>query len=217
MFETIPQAIVQGLLLSQIFYDRRILDSANIQDSDVYTSVISAILNAMVQVLRLRSESNACNETFYQYSVSCLMARILWIPFIGDIEKYLSGDRDGDNDNKNDNGYVSVGMPQVVVSSGGSVNEEAKDSGDHLISYKIKCDYPFGISNLVDHKHDMTFNFSSLTINELISTFDLSKGKNDRKNEKNNSIKNKKIQQGQLRINFGKSLRYIIFINYTIH
>ena len=65
--------------------------------------MISAVLNASVQILRLQSESHACNETFYKYCVSCLMARISWIPFINDIEKYLIG---GDSDNGNDSDSV---------------------------------------------------------------------------------------------------------------
>ena len=201
-------AIAQGLLLSQVFYDRSILDDANIQEYDVYVSIISAALNASVQVLRLHSESGACNETFYKYCVSCLMARISWIPFINDIEKYLTG---GDSDNGNDGGAfkkqsndLSIAT-QVVKSRGGGEDELRDEPQHHVINYKIKRDYPFGISILIHHKHEMAFDFSPLTIHERVSTFDLSKKRRKHENKY-------KHTQG-LRINFGKSLRLLPFVD----
>ena len=212
LFETLPQAIVQGLLMAQVFYDRSLLDDANIQESDVYISIISAALNATVQVLRLQSESRACNETFYKYCVSCLMARISWIPFVNDIEKYLTGGGGSDSDRafkKPPAKDLSIAT-QVVRSRGGS-EDESRDEHEpqcHVINYKIKCEYPFGISKLIDHKHQMAFDFSPLTIHELISTFDLSK-----KKRRKHDNKHKQEHRRGLRINFGKSLRLLPFMD----
>ena len=86
VFETIPQAVLQFLLLWHVFGS-----SSGVTELDVYLSIISATLNCIFQILRLRLESQACNETFDQYCLECLMARISWIPFEKQILRFLGG------------------------------------------------------------------------------------------------------------------------------
>ena len=176
MFETIPQAIIQFLLLSNVIF--RNDSSANVQALDVYASIISAIVNCIFQILRLRWESQACEETFSEYCLECLMARISWIPFEKHIFQFLNGKDKSIEANSDD---IST-----------------KDFNKKTISYDIKYSYPCGISKMIGYKPKLQFDFSSISIQKLLSTIKLS----------TTTARNK---QNHLLINFGKSLRLLNF------
>ena len=96
LFETIPQAALQVLLIVGIISTGK---STSIEPFDVYLSVASATLNSIFQIIRLKLESEACNEAFYLSCLQCLMARISWIPFQKWIEKYLSNPNENNKSN----------------------------------------------------------------------------------------------------------------------
>ena len=141
MFETIPQGVLQGY----IAFGWLTLDGADISKEDVYLSVISASVNSLVQVIKLKLESQACKEKFLAYSLECLMARIGWIPFQKQITKIL--------EQSQNIGFYNFGTT------------------DEPINYQIKYDLPFGLSNyerlcpcLYKYQSSVDFDFSSLTI-----------------------------------------------------
>ena len=228
MYETIPQAIIQMLLIFGLFTsdtsddtsdtsdtnDTNVTNAANIDETSVYTSVCFAVLNSIFQILRLRSEAQAVREPFYQYCLQCLMARISWIPFKNEIVTFLSGD---DDEKRDKNKYIS---------------------------YNIKYPIPCGISSLVTFKPKVGFDFSSITINQFISIVDLpskykqktsktflqfNKNKNNKNNKNHKNNKRKDIdslvtvlsmdspqtqeeeEHAALHIDFGKSLRLVNF------
>ena len=71
-----------------------VLEKAGIDPSSVYISVVSALLNSVFQILKLKLESKAVDEPFFQYCSQCLMARISWIPYKHKIVSYLSNTHD---------------------------------------------------------------------------------------------------------------------------
>ena len=109
MFEAIPQTVLQSLLAFGIFNTKQtnIENKADIDELSVYTSIFFALLNSIFQILRLRAESQAVREPFFQYCSQCLMARISWIPFKNEIASYLAGDVDNYNDNYKLDKYIS--------------------------------------------------------------------------------------------------------------
>ena len=186
LFETIPQAIIQLLLLINVFGDDDSLEAANVQALDVYLSIIFAVLNSAFQILRLKLESRACNEKFNEYCLECLMARISWIPFENNIRTFLNEKRDNTtNDEPNDDPNVAV----TIIN---------RPEGSEKIGYDIKYNCPCGIKIAgYQPRLQLQFDFSSITIQKLISTIRLSKTKTPEKK--------------YLEINFGKSLRLINF------
>ena len=192
MFETIPQAIVQFLLLVNVFGNGDSLSVANVEPLDVCLSILSAILNSLFQILRLKLESEACNEKFSEYCVECLMARISWIPFEKHIARFLNGPRQIKHDPDSEVPDPATSMSDTKVLS---VPSES-DSDSQTISYDIKYCYPCGISDMMGYKPKLEFDFSSNSIQKLISTIRLS-----------NTAKENRM----LKINFGKSLRLINF------
>lgn len=88
-FETIPQVIVQSLL---VFGVLTTFEKTNITETDVYFSICCAFFNASFQLLKLKLEAKAVNEMFTHYCLTCLLARIGWIPYHDQIQKVI---RDG--------------------------------------------------------------------------------------------------------------------------
>ena len=84
-FETIPQVTLQVLLFTDIIQGK---GSTNITDQDLILSIGSAVLNTIVQLLRLKLESRAVKEAFIQYSLNCITARFGWIPFKHLLEQF---------------------------------------------------------------------------------------------------------------------------------
>ena len=141
--ETIPQSIFQTLLLFEVFKG---LSEANIRPIDVYLSVLSAFINSIVQILRLIIESKACGESFTQYSLECLLARISWIPNQKKISKLL----------KTGNALKTMQIEPIT--------------------FDIKYQLPCTSWNTISKYHPkVEFDFSSLTIQfcVLYSTFSL--------------------------------------------
>ena len=203
VFETIPQAVLQSLLLFSGAF------GSNISEVDVYISIASAVLNSIFQVLRLRLESIACHESFVEYCLQCLLARISWIPFYKDFTNLLTKG----NTNNNMNG------------------------GSNGLNYNIRYSLPCGLSKYLSFKPKVDYDFSSATIQELINTMEITRGTStdttnsvstaptttiarqesvgisrggtflsDENNDSNGNNNNGKIQ-----INFGKSLRLLGF------
>ena len=141
VFETIPQGALQACLAFDVWK----LADADISKDDVYLSVVSAIVNSMVQIIKLKLESKACHEKFLTYSLECLMARIGWIPFQKEISKILE---------KSQNFRL------------GSLGTQHKP-----VDYNIKYYLPLGLSQckclcpcLYKYQASLDFDFSSLTI-----------------------------------------------------
>ena len=198
MFKTIPQATIQLLLLWNVFEHDDSLEPANVQPLDVYLSITTAILNSIFQVLRLRLESRACNETFNQYCLECLLARISWIPFEKHISAFLNGTSEKDTQlNKTFSNDVAI-LTEINAGSGETnINGNTSNPATKIINYNINYNYPCGISQTIGYAPKVEFDFSSMTIQKLISTINLSKQDKNR----------------HLQINFGKSLRLINFGN----
>ena len=77
-----PQVTLQVLLFFSIIKGRELTD---ITDSDLILSIVAAVLNSVIQVIKMKMERTAANETFVQYSLNCIIAR-----FVVD---YISHDR----------------------------------------------------------------------------------------------------------------------------
>ena len=201
MFETIPQVLLQLLLVFGAFNnagdDSSVAGAADIDKSSVYVSIFSAALNSLFQVLRLKAESNAVRESFYQYCLECLLARISWIPYENEIASHLDGNDQDD---------------------------------DRRISYNIKYSIPCGISKIIGFEPKISFDFSSVTVTQLITTIGLpTKGKFELKqaststanelialsivSNASNHVASSSVASANpfLYIDFGKSLRLINF------
>ena len=195
MFETIPQAVLQVLLLFGVFSasgSTSVVNAADIDATSVYLSVFFATLNSLFQVARLKSESTAVHEPFYQYCLECLMARISWIPYKHEIVSFLSGNN---NSNK--------------------------------ICYNIKYSLGCGLSKLFGYKPKVGFDFSSMTIHQLIAVLDVPT--QSQKNEQKITLRKDNAMpsvasltsvdstvvtgsvDSHLEIDFGKSLRLVNF------
>ena len=73
-FETCPQVMLQALLFFGVIEG---INVTNITDRDLALSIGSAILNSFIQVIRLKKESEAVQETFVQYALNCITARFV--------------------------------------------------------------------------------------------------------------------------------------------
>ena len=142
-FETIPQVIVQaGLVFGLFNYN---LNKFNgITENDVYISIGTAIVNSIAQIGRIYIEAKACNESFVGCGVTCLLARIGWIPFIDKIEKIVSNATTTHNSDKDD---------------------DCDKFDNEIISYDIKYDYPLCVTKLFKVRGQVRYDFSSITIN----------------------------------------------------
>merc|ERR1712130_233769 len=78
MFETIPQTAVQSFLFLGIIPG---IELTNITQNDLLISIGSAIFSSIMQVTKLYFEAGAVQESFFQYSLTCFMARIGWVPY----------------------------------------------------------------------------------------------------------------------------------------
>ena len=180
IFETIPQSATQLFLLLGIFGSGSLIKSANISLADVVVSICFAVLNGFFQVFRLKLESQACNESFSEYCLECLMARISWIPFEKEIQRFLLGN--------------------TVAASDNNIATTKENYNFKTINYNIKYSYPCWLSQIVNYKPKLEFDFSSLTIQKLMNTLQLS----DISSTSDNARK-------KLEINFGGSLRLLNF------
>merc|ERR1712228_449140 len=78
MFETIPQTTIQSFLFLRVIPG---IELTNITQSDLLISIGSAIFSSIMQVTKLYFEAGAVQESFFQYSLTCFMARIGWVPY----------------------------------------------------------------------------------------------------------------------------------------
>ena len=97
MFETLPQLILQGLLLSNILGDKNLTGVSN---EEFTLSIVSAIVNSIAQICRLYLESRSVDESFVQYTLTCAQGRVGWLPFEHELIELI-------NKNKYDNDLES--------------------------------------------------------------------------------------------------------------
>jgi len=87
MFESIPQAILQSLLIFgavplEALAAGPVSNRHHPYDKNtVIFSITSAACNIAFQFIRLYCESSAAIENMIQYALHCFMARIGWVPF----------------------------------------------------------------------------------------------------------------------------------------
>ena len=84
-FETCPQVTLQAFLFFGLIEG---LYLTNITHSDLALSIGSATFNSIIQVYRLKKESEAAQETFVQYALNCITARFGWVPFDHKLQQF---------------------------------------------------------------------------------------------------------------------------------
>eukprot|EP01083_Nonionella_stella_P309125 1093486_1 len=85
MFETVPQITIQALLYANIIPGREL---TGISSQILMTSIFSASLNCVRQILKLVLESRAVQQNVIEYSLHCVMARVGWVPFRTTIDTF---------------------------------------------------------------------------------------------------------------------------------
>eukprot|EP01084_Bolivina_argentea_P296727 511082_1 len=85
MFETIPQITIQALLYFDIISGKEL---TGVTDQILLTSIVSATLNSLRQVIKLVLESKAVEQNVIEYSLHCVMARVGWVPFHRNIDTF---------------------------------------------------------------------------------------------------------------------------------
>ena len=96
MFESLPQIIVQTIIIQRYFKLRwlKTIDDENNPDGIsldrkiIVQSLVTAILNVCVQFLRIYFESKVVEQNFIDYSLNCITARVSWTPFKHKIDKF---------------------------------------------------------------------------------------------------------------------------------
>ena len=85
-----PQVVLQALLYFGVIKG---LSLTTITDRDLALSIGSAIFNSLIQLFRLKKESTAAQESFVQYSLSCITARFGWVPFNHKLEQFVDNEQ----------------------------------------------------------------------------------------------------------------------------
>ena len=62
-----------------------------INDSDLLLSIIAAIVNSIYQISKIKLESNLVGESFVQYCLTCIIARVRWYPFQSTLNNIMLG------------------------------------------------------------------------------------------------------------------------------
>eukprot|EP01083_Nonionella_stella_P242260 845191_1 len=163
LFETVPQTILQILLVFDIIKGKELAQITNLQ---LQISIISAVFNLIMQLTKLYVESVAVNEFFVEYCLSAMMARVSWVPFrlkIVKLSRFTSSD---DSDTAKD------AMPsRSCCGKVFSTRFYAQNDGANVINYKIQYRIPIvsWLSNdAILGKVD--YDFSRATIGHLIAT-----------------------------------------------
>eukprot|EP01084_Bolivina_argentea_P215564 365983_1 len=169
MFESIPQLIIQTLLLYNLFPVKS-SEISNITETDLYRSITFAVLNAVGQFFKLFIESIAVDESFVQYCLHAMMSRVGWIPFKMKIIQYFrdeSSSVSAYEDNKNNNEDNKNCLDKIFGVK--YINPTDLNSEKEItINYKIDYRMPV-ISYLFNIKPTLEFDFSSITIRHLIA------------------------------------------------
>ena len=95
-FETLPQLVIQILLYNEIIFKEEGSGFVEDNEIEILLSAASAGFNGFLQIARIIKESQAVDEKFLQYALTCAMGRVGWLPFKNKIIKILS---DGNNNN----------------------------------------------------------------------------------------------------------------------
>eukprot|EP01083_Nonionella_stella_P014862 41621_1 len=90
MFETVPQLTIQVLLFCNVIPGKHLID---MNQTILLTSIASASLNCVRQMIKLVLESKAVRQNVIEYSLHCVMARVGWVPFRTTIDTFRVADR----------------------------------------------------------------------------------------------------------------------------
>ena len=162
-----------------------------VSQNSVYLSMGFAAVNVIVQGWRIKLEKTAVEESFVKYCVTCLTGRVGWVPFVDEIEMLLTTEAIFDYDDETKSNPII-----------------------QTISYRIKYDYPCGVSHIFHKKGQISFDFSDATIKEFINMVETTQVhlSHERKNLFNYEAKENNDNY-ILRIDFGNSLRLLSFQN----
>eukprot|EP01084_Bolivina_argentea_P043354 79888_1 len=165
MFETIPQVTIQGLLFFSVIGG---LELTNITSNDLLISVASAVFSSITQIIKLLFEAHAVQESFFQYALTCFMARIGWVPFRTKIRKVL------ENDDLGTNHLCCKCCKRNINEENGYELKSGKEAQPIMIDYDIKYKIPF---TECIHKtyNQVEYDFSENTLKDLMATLMLRK------------------------------------------
>eukprot|EP01083_Nonionella_stella_P044270 119260_1 len=159
LFETIPQTILQTLLMLEVIPGRKL---AGITNPELQVSIVSAVFNLCMQITKLYIESVAVEELFVEYNLNAMMGRVSWIPFRFKLIK-MSRNIAFKNDN--------TLRKRRGKSFCGKLFSPLAERTDGEINYHIRHRIPL-ISYFSDDKilNTVDYDFSSVTIGHLIAT-----------------------------------------------
>eukprot|EP01084_Bolivina_argentea_P229506 387328_1 len=193
-FETVPQLTLQALLFFDIISGK---DSQGITDRDLIISLSSAFFSSIMQLFRLKAESGAVRETFVHYALNCITARFGWVAYRDKIEEFQKR-LEKEFKQKCWGCCGNKGITEKILELDYSLHYNLP-----LVTYltgvlsKKSSFQPLQVA--IRHKKSKTaygsveYDFSSKTVNTLISTIKSLKLKNDT----------------QIKIIFGEALRLL--------
>ena len=147
MFETIPQAILQSLLIFNIIGDGNNNDSSGISRNELLVSIGAAILNGCVQLCRLYLEAIAVKESFIEYSLKLILGRVAWLPFENQIQLLFKQDETTSDDG------IHIRLPKPLA-----------------VNYNIKYKIPL-VTRCLDISNSIEFDFSSTSLRCVLFLF----------------------------------------------
>eukprot|EP01083_Nonionella_stella_P077456 211555_1 len=169
-FESLPQLLLQLLLMSQIIPGK---DLAQITTIDLQISMATAIFNLVAQITKLYIESVAVDEYFVEYCLHAMMARVSWVPFrlkIVQLTRSMTY-----NDTKYDYNTSKRNTKPSCCNRLCSVYYRDPLDDERTINYKIQYRIPLisWISSFCSKSEFLVkvdYDFSSVTIGHLIAT-----------------------------------------------
>merc|ERR1712228_461721 len=129
--------------------------------NDLLLSIGSAIFSSLTQITKLAFEAHAVKESFFQYSLTCFMARIGWVPFRTKARKVL------EREDLKSNACFGC------IRKKGQMQPELFE-----IDYDIKYKLPI-ISSIHTTYQQVEYDFSENTLKDLMATLMLRKGSED--------------------------------------
>eukprot|EP01084_Bolivina_argentea_P168991 292967_1 len=186
-FESLPQVVIQSLLFFSVIEGK---EFSGVTERGLIISISSALVNCIMQIIRLCFEKTAVRESFVEYAFNCISARFGWIPFQHQIEIL--------DDSMEINYDITYDLPIITL-----LTQLLKDRND---TQPLQIGYKHGTKKTTTS--NVEFDFSSVTINKLISTI-----KNATSTSRKQDVKNRRSRARgpriELLIKFGKSLRLL--------
>lgn len=81
-FETLPQVLLQWRILTKMRDDTQVEFSSQITVQSLMISIMIGLLHAAIEFTMLYYESRACKENIFRYAITCLNARLNWVPLL---------------------------------------------------------------------------------------------------------------------------------------